>query len=361
MDITAHIMKVGRWNGKAFDKAELQQMVDNFNALIDSGDHKPPLKLGHNDEQEGEIMRDGQPALGWVKKLVLKGNDLFAQFTDVPEILGKAIKAGRYRTVSVELWYKVRYLGKQIGTVLKAVSLLGADIPAVSGMKDLRETLEALLSKDTDNNSVSFEGSEECATFSFNVQDGEINERSESDMDLEKRIAELEEKFGKQSEALADANSRVEVAEKKAAESKAELEKFHKDAETKKQDEARENFNKSCEDMVEAGAMQPAFRDKVVKEATFDKDGGLLLPATLFSEYAEAHKELLSKDEKGAHKGDKPEGDEDSIDEKLHKATEAYAKEHDLEYSEAQIEVLAKDPEIAKAFSVITKEEGGNE
>lgn len=129
----AEILQVGEWNGIPFEDEDMDIIVQSFNALGLSG--RVPLKFGHNSEQP---MTDGQPALGWVRRIYKQGAKLLADLSDVPAIVYTAIKEGRYKFVSVELLHNVKADTRQIRWVLDAVSLLGADQPAVGTLKDLQ-------------------------------------------------------------------------------------------------------------------------------------------------------------------------------------------------------------------------------
>lgn len=133
----AHAMKavpifsVGTWNGLKFEESDLDAMVASFDALGKAT--KVPLKLGH-----GRTVPDGQPAMGWVDRIWREGKKLVADFSDVPQLLYEAINKKLYRQVSVEL-LKDYFRGNQaFPWVLDAVALLGADIPAVKDLPDLK-------------------------------------------------------------------------------------------------------------------------------------------------------------------------------------------------------------------------------
>ena len=126
-------MRPGVWNGVEITHADLDDIVSNFAELQPTG--RVPLKLGHNDAQP---MTDGQPALGWIERVYRQGEKLMADFKDMPSVVYDAIKAGLYKSVSVELFKDVATPGGLRSWVLDAVALLGADIPAVSGLKDLQ-------------------------------------------------------------------------------------------------------------------------------------------------------------------------------------------------------------------------------
>lgn len=135
MDILGvEIFQTGRWNNvKTFDEADLDAMVESFQALASAG--RVPLKLGHNPEQP---MTDGQPALGWVSRVWREGERLLADFTAMPRAVYDAVKAALYKFVSIEMYRDVAHNGREYPWVLGAVALLGADIPAVRGLKDLQ-------------------------------------------------------------------------------------------------------------------------------------------------------------------------------------------------------------------------------
>jgi hypothetical protein len=128
------ILRPGRWNGREYTTDQLAAMVDAFHDLKDV--YAPPGKLGHNKEQ-ALLANDGLPAAGWVKDLRMNDDRLVADFAKVPAKLGELIEAGAYRTRSAEVWFNADFDGKQYPAVLKAVSWLGADAPAVKGLGDI--------------------------------------------------------------------------------------------------------------------------------------------------------------------------------------------------------------------------------
>lgn len=132
MDLKVEIFAVGKWNGMTFDVEDLDSMASSFEALKDV--HQPALKFGHNKEQP---FTDGQPALGWINKVMVEGNKLFANFTDMPKIVYDAMKAKLYKNVSIELDMEVEHKGSSYAYVLSGVALLGADLPAVNTLADL--------------------------------------------------------------------------------------------------------------------------------------------------------------------------------------------------------------------------------
>lgn len=135
------IFSVGTWNGEDFTPSDLEEIAANFEKLKEI--IKPPLKFGHDDKQNLTAQEDGDPALGWVESLRVVGGKLLATVKEMPAVVYKAIKAGRYKRVSAEIYLNVKLEKKKLGKVLKAVALLGADIPAVNDLADLTAYLTA--------------------------------------------------------------------------------------------------------------------------------------------------------------------------------------------------------------------------
>jgi hypothetical protein len=126
------IFRPGRWNGQDYTLQDVDDLVDSY---ADLG-YIAPVKLGHAD-------KDGAPAYGWVSQIRRAGNRVIAMLTDLPDDLYDLIRAKRYNSVSVEIYKNLSRNGKVYSRALKAVALLGAQIPAVSGLKPLSESLSA--------------------------------------------------------------------------------------------------------------------------------------------------------------------------------------------------------------------------
>lgn len=136
------IFKPGTYYGHTYTEKDMEALAENTNKLIGGGKHRAPVKLGHDEDQQF-AKEAGLPALGWVRRLYVKGKRLVADFADVPEQLIKAISKKLYDSVSSEI-----YLDETAeaefglkGPVLRAVALLGADIPKVKGLKPLSASL----------------------------------------------------------------------------------------------------------------------------------------------------------------------------------------------------------------------------
>ncbi len=141
------ILKVGKWTDMQgtnveFSLKDLDEISKNTNALLKSNILEPPLKLGHNESQN---LTDGLPALGYVSKVYRLGNVLYADFQNVPEVIYNLIKNRAYSKVSAEVYMNFRHpdTDENIGKTLRAVALLGADLPAIKGLGDIEKIYNA--------------------------------------------------------------------------------------------------------------------------------------------------------------------------------------------------------------------------
>jgi len=136
------VLAVGTWRGtpetKTYTKKDLDEVVKSFKELTGNKqlNYEPPVKLGHDAGQK-LLQKDGYPAAGWIESLKRVGDKLVANIRDVPKKIGDIVKAGGYKKVSSEVYHDYEMGGKVYPLVLKAVSFLGGDIPAVKTLQDI--------------------------------------------------------------------------------------------------------------------------------------------------------------------------------------------------------------------------------
>ncbi len=139
------IFGVGTWKGTKTVTVTgdmLDQMVAAFAQLSDKvAGFRPPIKLGHTDAQRFIGQSNGAPALGWVNAVRRVGDKVVADFKDVPSSLVDLIRNRLYNSVSIEILPKLEYGGVTFENVLSAVAVLGAELPAVKGLKELSASL----------------------------------------------------------------------------------------------------------------------------------------------------------------------------------------------------------------------------
>jgi hypothetical protein len=91
----------------------------------------PPAKIGHGSTD---------PAVGWVENLRLNadGSRLLADVKRVPRQVAELVRAGAYRTRSVELGrFTSQRTGRKYDQVVGGLAFLGGRMPAVAGLTDV--------------------------------------------------------------------------------------------------------------------------------------------------------------------------------------------------------------------------------
>lgn len=131
------LLKVGRYDisnreGWTVTRPMLASILSAFR---DGGVRRPPLKLGHVEDEVG------QPSIGWIDGLRLTdgGDTLVGDYVGVPGPLAANLK-GLFPTRSVEVadnWTAPN--GRVFPAFLAAVALLGAEDPGVPTLKSLNE------------------------------------------------------------------------------------------------------------------------------------------------------------------------------------------------------------------------------
>lgn len=140
------IFATGTWNASKGGKlvvteADLDALVASFSTINQIGGFKPVLKLGHTETVKWFGNDKGAPSLGFVANVRRLGKKVVADFVNVAPLLFDLVQAGRYTQVSIEMFRKAKFAGQEFKNVLTAVAILGAEAPAVKGLRDLREAL----------------------------------------------------------------------------------------------------------------------------------------------------------------------------------------------------------------------------
>jgi hypothetical protein len=145
------------------DAAYLEQIVANFDASL----HEPPAVIGHPS--------DDAPAYGWVSALRLSpAGVLEAQFSDTDATFEEMVRAGKFKKRSAALYLDPKKAPAGRVPALRHVGFLGAQPPAVKGLKNIHFS----------------EG--EAVTFDINFSEGES---SMDDKDVDRVASSVWEKF----------------------------------------------------------------------------------------------------------------------------------------------------------------------
>lgn len=341
--VEAEIFAPGTWNKTwTFAAKDLHDIVANFKALGDN--HHVPLKFGHNDKQP---MTDGYPALGWVSEVWVKDDKLMARFESVPAIVKKAFDAKLYRHVSVELDVDVEHRGKKYKYVLSAVALLGADIPAVNTLNDLKHYLD---------------GGERLAASrreSFSAVQGNLTTEPEEGKEMTKEeleaaikaaVAPLEVKFTAATGELATANAKIIAME-------AEKAKGDELAAASKVKMHRESLTGKLEAAVKDKRLTPAQRESTIKFMRLADDKAVLeVTADQIDEYITvngAKIKMSAEQGKGGGTGGNEDASEEYDDagaEITKRAKKLQAEDGKLSFSAARDRVMEGDVNLARQY-----------
>lgn len=316
--LAREIFAAGTHNGERYTEKDLDDMVEAFASL----DFAPALKQGHVADETG------LPALGYVANLRRVGSKLVADFVDLPQEIFDAISAKRFSRVSAEIFHNFKRAGQTFRRVLKAVALLGVEIPAVHGLKPLHEFAS--------------EDFESIKTVEFEIKEV----KKMADDKTQEQIAELTKKFA----ALADENAKLK-ADKADADEKAKV--FAAEVAALK-----EQATKSQVDAKLAGLKVPALRDHFAslykmglgqsKLLKF-KDGEKAAETVIDEMLAEINKAAESLFTEQAAGGKQKESGDPSQD--FDAAVKAYQADKRCSYKDAMTAVRAQKPELFKAYA----------
>lgn len=331
------LFATGKWNGDEYNVSDLDEMVTAFN---DVG-FKPPIKPGHTDAP-------GTPAYGWVANLKRVGDKLVGDLIDLPKKVYEAIKDRLYDTVSAEIYWDLERNNRTFKRVLKAVALLGAEIPAV----DLKPLSESLLS---------IQGSARAYTIAdkeskgFTNQEGEKGDKKMKE-ELDKAIAEFKAKTT-ELEDMIKKNAQDDTTKQFKEELEAANKKIAEFAENQKQ-----VLIKSKTDKLKIPVLRPyidaiyqAIDSQKVRKFTVDKTEKDVTMESIVDQMVDqlnrsAEKlftDLTTVDttRQNAPVSDNPGQEVDK------RVREFMAKNSEKDYGIALKAVLNADPELKKAYS----------
>lgn len=344
------IFRVGVWNGDKFTKADLDAMVDAFG----KAGFQVPIKLGHEE-------RSGDRAFGWIKTLKRVGDKLIADFMDVPESVFKVIRDRGFDAVSAEIFFNLKRAGQTFRRALKAVALLGAEIPAVAGLKPLRE--------------VAFDAGDyeaiETVTMHKETEamadDKQVAELTAAKEKAETEVTEKDKALEASQAETAELKQKLEAAEKGKGEADAEIKALTAkgEASDKRIAAIEEDRRKERVDGKITKLLVPAMREHFtalyqiatgteVKTFAIGDQKELVAEAVVDSLLGVVNDRAVKLfGENGGTSIDRPDGaaNEDAGAE-VHARVEKFQAEHkDTAYSVALAAVLAADPELKAAYA----------
>lgn len=337
--LDVEILAPGKWSGVVggtvnITHANLADIVTSFSALKELID--VPLKFGHNKEQK---MTDGQPSIGWVDSVWINdAGKLMAKFVNLPTIVANAFKNKLYRNVSIEAIFDVEHKGNKYGTVLTAVALLGADMPAVNTLSDLQTYMSA-------GDDIQF-----SSRLELSVKNGSIKIEDNDMTELEKALAEVErlkalnlaQGTAISLAATADVEKDTEIATLKAS-AKATVEASAKVEFSRREDVVKTDL----EALVKAEVITPAKRDELVTKFSVDTADSVELAVGMLKEMKPASKD---KDSSVKDKDKNMNEDGQEPDEIVHKRATVLSAKNNISFGAAVDAVLAEDPKLARDY-----------
>jgi hypothetical protein len=244
------VFAAGTWNGDKYSVKDLDDMVAAFAETKEK--IKPFVKIGHGDEQ-GLLRSDEMPAAGWVTDLYRSGNKLLANFSKVPKKIYDLIRAGAYRTVSSEIYWDIEVLGKKFRRMLKAVALLGSEMPAVTDLNDIM-SLYSL-----DGNGYGFAGLEP-KTYAIKKNDLAKENHMDELEKLKAALAESDKKYAEATAQLKEAQAKLVKAEAEGNANSERIKHLSSEMESLRLESKKANINARIDKLIVDGKVLPAQR-----------------------------------------------------------------------------------------------------
>lgn len=239
------IVRAGTWNGITLTVGDLDEMAETYDPAV----HEAPLVLDHPSEEEPAHRG---PAYGWVESIRSVGGKLLARIKQVPEELRSIMESGRYKHRSIEFYLDFQGTGRKY---LKRVALLGAAIPAVSGMEPLTFAKDGGPSVTVEYKEP--QPKEEDQPMSEMYTKKQVDDLIEAAVSkAEERVkAELTKSFGEQ---LAAKDEEVKTFKEKASKAEKGLEEATKRISKIEAETAEGEVKAFCEKLVAEGKATPA-------------------------------------------------------------------------------------------------------
>lgn len=345
------IFAVGTWLGSLgpikWSLSDLEELVANTNALMTEGTLKPKLKLGHSSEQfweESEILEgqdDGDPALGKAIQFRIQGDKVICDFESMPDIIYQCIEQELYDSVSAELSFIQNF-----GWFISAVSLLGADTPAVKVLDDLQAFLS---DSSTSHSSGDFTLKFSQPTFKGDYKMPDEPIKTAAEEAIVKENATLKQQYSDSQSALQTEKENSEAKDK-------ELAKYKQQAVTNRFSDEKQRVLQPFRDQVEKGRLMPAMLTKLedcldAQKAGFSEESVLTITPELTIELSEAYQQSMPGQEGaggGAAGGDDGSAPDDKFELEVKKVQAQHAH---MSYKQASDFVAMSQPVLLKEYS----------
>lgn len=334
------VFAAGNWNGDSYTIEDLDEMVQAFDQTKDK--MLPFLKLGHDDKQ-ALIQQDGLPAAGWVSGLRRVGDKLVADFSDIPSKIFSLIQNKAYRKVSSEIYWNVKVGDSKFKRFLSAVSLLGADMPAVTTLNDI---LGRFKINDYESIKSYAENKDDLIikSYTFDQKGDEMSDELKKELDKLKAdyavLSKDMEKIQKDKEKLESVSKKDKDLVEKLESEKKELQKFKSEADERaKKAEDEKYFSDLQKQELATPAMKPYVMEFLSDKKEYSVKEKKLSRKELLADMLKCFKALDVNLDEGSEQGQKQDSEAAQIAE-----VEKYAKENDVSFAKAY-KIIMKDKE----------------
>lgn len=206
-------------NTREWTEEDLETIVSKY----DPGHHEAPAVIGHPKENA--------PAYAWVEALKSEAGSLWAKFKQIVPEFSEAVEQGLYKKRSIALYPDLS---------LRHVGFLGAQPPAIKGLKDIE-----------------FASGDELMTIEFSEAEPKENDAEAKIKELEAQLAASKENEAKLEAAFAEASAAVLTKEEAAKKLQVELEAIRNETRGKE----REVF---VDTLISQGKLTPAMRQQAI-------------------------------------------------------------------------------------------------
>jgi hypothetical protein len=278
--------------------------------------HEAPLTVGHPESN--------RPAYGWVTGLQADGDVLKTTHRQVEPHFAEMVEAGRFKKRSASFYAPDDPANPKPGVwYLRHVAWLGAQPPAVKGLKDI-------------------EFSEAALAVNFSETVTTTQEPDDMDKELQAQLDAANLKLKAEKDAREKAEQERDANAKRATDAEGQVASFSEQAKQQRHD-ANVSF---CESQVKAGKLLP--KDKGAAVAVLDTLAAG--QAVEFSEGDTTKKVSPAEFVKGLIEGAKPKvefgehaagrtavdlADKGDSDAEIDKKAKAYQAQHKVSYAEA--------------------------
>ena len=318
------IFSTGVWEGTGSKPGGDNITTDYLDSIVDSynkiGDKvKPRMRLTHDGKRSEGIT--GVASIGWLKNIRRKGDKLITDILEVPKKIKDLIDVKAIGRFSPGVWRKMNYNGTDYNNVLDHLSLEGGTIVADMDLDGF-------------------------ITDMYEKNDDIINYTKKKDDSMEddkKKIQELEDKIKEFEKKISDDKDDDSALMKENAELRAKVEKAE-------YDKREVTVNAKLDTAISDGKITPAQKDSfksLMMGETIEDKGGVdfekredIIDKIIAD--SPVNKEFAKGDSSSSKKPDLEFDKKDDGSDLDKKATE-YAKENNVTYKEALMEVGKED------------------